>query len=61
MALGELKEAREKIKADWAHPRAPGKDDWKAADKDMAELEKAIDMAPTGAPDLGSTGASVQV
>lgn len=60
-ALAELKEAREKIKADWAHPRAPGKDDWKAADKDMAELEKAIDMAPTGAPDLGSTGASVQV
>lgn len=59
-ALAELKEAREKIKADWAHPRAPGKDDWKAADKELAELEKSIDMAPTGTPELASTGASVQ-
>lgn len=59
-ALAELKEAREKIKADRAHPRAPGRDDWKDADREMAELEKAIDMAPTGAPELGSTGASVQ-
>jgi hypothetical protein len=59
-ALGELKEARAKIKADWAHPRAPGRDDWKAADKEMAELEKAIDMAPTGSPEPASTGASVQ-
>lgn len=59
-ALAELKEAREKIKADWAHPRAPGKDDWKAADKEMAELEKTLDMAPTGAPDPALTGASVQ-
>ena len=59
-ALAELKEAREKIKADRAHPRAPGKDDWKAADKEMAELEKTLDMAPTGAPDPALTGASVQ-
>lgn len=59
-ALAELKEAREKIKANWAHPRAPGRDDWKEADKEMAELEKAIDMAPTGTPELASTGASVQ-
>lgn len=59
-ALAELKEAREKIKADWAHPKAPGRDDWKAADAEMAGLERAIDMAPTGAPALASTGASVQ-
>ena len=59
-ALAELKEAREKIKANWAHPKAPGRDDWKEADKEMAELEKAIDMAPTGTPELASTGASVQ-
>ncbi len=59
-ALAELKEAREKIKADWAHPGAPGRDDWKAADKELAELEKSIDMAPTGTPELASTGASVQ-
>jgi hypothetical protein len=59
-ALAELKEAREKIKADWAHPRAPGREDWKVADAEMAGLEKAIDMAPTGAPELASTGASVQ-
>ena len=55
MALGELKEAREKIKADWANPKSPDKDDWKAADKDMAELETTIDFAPTGAPELPST------
>lgn len=60
MAVAELKEARDKIKADWAHPKSPDKDDWKAADKEMAELEKAIDMAPTGAPELLSSGASVQ-
>ena len=59
-ALAELKEAREKIKANWAHPKAPGRDDWKEAYKEMAELEKAIDMAPTGTPELASTGASVQ-
>lgn len=59
-ALAELKEAREKIKADWANPRAPGRDDWKEADKEMAELETAIDMAPTGTPEPASTGASVQ-
>lgn len=59
-ALAELKEAREKVKANWAHPKAPGRDDWKEADKEMAELEKAIDMAPTGTPELASTGASVQ-
>lgn len=60
MALGELKEARDKIKADWAHPKSPDKDDWKAADKEMAELEKAIDFAPTGMPELASSGASVK-
>jgi hypothetical protein len=52
MAMGELKEAREKIKADWAHFKAPNKEDWKVADKAMAELEKEIDMAPTGAPEI---------
>ncbi|MDP3405130.1 MAG: hypothetical protein Q8S03_10600 [Brevundimonas sp.] len=60
LALAELKEAREKIKADWAHPMSPNKDDWKAADKEMAELEKAIDMAPTGMPNPASSGASVK-
>ena len=60
LALAELKEARDRIKADWAHPKAPTKDDWKAADKEMAELEKAIDFAPTGAPEPASGGASVQ-
>lgn len=59
-ALAELKEAREKIKANWAHPKAPGRDDWKDADKEIAELEKSIDMAPTGTPEPASTGASVQ-
>jgi hypothetical protein len=59
-ALAELKEAREKIKANWAHPKALGRDDWKDADQEMAALEKAIDMAPTGTPELASTGASVQ-
>lgn len=52
LAMGELKEAREKIKADWAHLKAPNKEDWKVADKAMAELEKEIDMAPTGAPEI---------
>lgn len=51
LALGDLKDAREKIKANWTHPRQPDKDDWKAADRAMAELEKAIDFAPTGAPE----------
>ena len=60
LALAELKEARDRIKADWAHPKAPTKDDWKAADKEMAALEKAIDMAPTGAPEPASGGTSVQ-
>ncbi|WP_396594641.1 hypothetical protein [Brevundimonas sp. R86498] len=60
MAVAELKEAREKIKADWAHLKAPNKDDWKAADRELAELEKAIDMAPTGAPDPAASGASVK-
>lgn len=60
MALGELKEAREKIKADRANPKSPDRDDWKAADKDMAELEKALDFAPTGMPELVSGGASVK-
>lgn len=52
LAMGELREAREKIKADWAHLKAPGKDDWKIADKAMAELEKEVDLAPTGAPEI---------
>ena len=60
LALGELKEAREKIKADWANPKSPDKDDWKVADKAMAELEKAIDMAPTGMPEPVAGGASVK-
>lgn len=51
LALGDIKAAREKIKADWAHPKAPSKDDWKAADKELAELERAIDLAPTGMPE----------
>ena len=59
-AIGELKEARDKIKADRANPKSPDKDDWKAADKDMAELEKALDFAPTGMPELVSGGASVK-
>jgi hypothetical protein len=50
LAMGELKDARDKIKADWAHRRAPSWDDWKVADKAMADLEKQIAMAPTGAP-----------
>ena len=60
LAMGELKDARDKIKADWANLKSPDKDDWKIADKAMAELEKAIDMAPTGAPELASSGASVK-
>ena len=60
-ALAELKEAREKIKADWAHPRSPGKDDWKDADSTMADLERSIDMAPSGPPEAAPTGTSVQV
>lgn len=51
LALGELKKAREDIKADWAHTRKPGQKDWKASDQAMAELERAIDFAPTGAPE----------
>lgn len=48
--LGGLKKAREDIRA--AAPFAlskPSKDDWKAADKAQAELEREIDFAPTGA------------
>ena len=51
LALGDIKAAREKIRADWAHPKAPSKDDWKAADKELAELEREIDLAPTGMPE----------
>lgn len=50
-ALGDIKSAREKIKADWAHPRSPSKDDWKAADKELTELEREIDLASTGLPE----------
>lgn len=59
LAMGELKEAREKIKADWAHLKAPNKEDWKVADKAMAELEKEIDMAPTGAPEISDAPRAV--
>ncbi|MBU1345668.1 MAG: hypothetical protein KKA16_01815 [Alphaproteobacteria bacterium] len=59
LALGELKEAREKIKADWANLKSPHEDDWKVADKAMAELEKAIDIAPTGAPELSDAPRAV--
>ena len=59
LAMGELKEAREKIKADWAHFKAPNKEDWKIADKAMAELDKEIDMAPTGAPEISDAPAMV--
>ena len=59
LAMGELKEAREKIKADWANLKAPNKDDWKIADKTMAELEKEIDMAPTGAPEISDAPRAV--
>lgn len=50
--LGGLKKAREDIRA--ATPFAlskPSKEDWKAADKAQAELEREIDFAPTGAPE----------
>lgn len=50
IALGDIKAAREKIKADWTHPRKPDEDDWKVADKELAELEREIDLAPTGMP-----------
>lgn len=50
-ALGDIKSAREKIKADWAHPKAPSRDDWKTADKELAELEREIDLAPSGLPE----------
>lgn len=59
MALGELKEARDKIKADWANLKSPSKDDWKVADKAMAELEKAVDMAPTGMPEISDAPRAV--
>lgn len=50
LAVAEIKEAREKIRGDWANPRAPSKDDWKVADKELAGLEREIDLAPTGVP-----------
>jgi hypothetical protein len=50
LALAEIKEAREKIRAEWAHPRKPSEDDWKTADKELAALEREIDLAPTGVP-----------
>jgi hypothetical protein len=59
LALGELKEARDKIKADWANRKSPDKDEWKIADKAMAELEKAIDFAPTGAPEISDAPRAV--
>ncbi len=59
LAMGELKEAREKIKADWANLKSPDKDDWKVDDKAMAELEKAIDMAPTGMPEISDAPRAV--
>ena len=59
LALGELKEARDKIKADWANPRSPDKDDWKVADRAMADLERQIDLAPTGAPEISDAPMAV--
>ncbi len=59
LAMGELKAARDKIKADRAHFKTPDKDDWKVADKAMAELEKEIDMAPTGAPEISDAPRAV--
>ncbi len=59
LAMGELKEAREKIKADWANLKSPDKDDWQVANKAMAELEKAIDMAPTGMPEISDAPRAV--
>ena len=59
LAMGELKEARDKIKADWANLKSPDKDDWKVADKAMAELEKEIDFAPTGAPEISDAPRAV--
>ena len=59
LALGELKEARDKIKADWAHLKSPDKDDWKVADKAMVELERAIDLAPTGTPEISDAPRTV--
>jgi len=59
LALGELKKARQDIKADWSHPRKPSEDDWKSADKEMSDLERAIDFAPTGASTQLSTDAAV--
>ncbi|MGV3578900.1 hypothetical protein [Brevundimonas sp.] len=61
LAMGELKEAREKIKADWANLKSPNKEDWKVADKAMAALEKEIDMAPTGAPEISDAPRAVAV
>ena len=61
MAMGELKEARDKIKADWANLKSPNKDDWKIADKAMAELERQIDTAPTGAPEISDAPRAVSV
>lgn len=58
-AMGELKAARDKIKADWANLKSPSKDDWKVADKAMAALEKEIDMAPTGAPEISDAPRAV--
>lgn len=59
IAMGEIKDARDKIKADWANLKSPNKDDWKVADKATAELEKAIDMAPTGAPEISDAPKAV--
>lgn len=59
MAMGELKAAREKIKADWANLKAPNKDDWKIADTAMSALEREIDAAPTGAPEVSDAPRAV--
>ena len=59
LAMGELKDARDKIKADRANLKAPNKDEWKIADKAMAALEKEIDLAPTGAPEISDAPAMV--
>ncbi len=59
IAVGELKAAREKIKADWANLKAPNKDEWKVADTAMGELEQEIDLAPTGAAEVSDAPRAV--
>jgi len=55
-AVADLRKARQDIKAAaLSSPNPPSDDDWKAADKEQAELERTLDMAPTGAPEPTSS------